>query len=71
MDKPRLPGFTGTSSLYRHDRYPGITQSPTRTLVLPQMVCFEGPRGGGIYCCDCPAWSYPFCSCEKLTGGFI
>lgn len=63
MDKPRLPGFTGASSLYQHGHYPGIAQPPGQTRVLPQ-TCYQyvGDDGGRYsLCCDCPY--PPFCQC--------
>ncbi len=67
MDKPRLPGFTGASSLYRHGRYPGITQSPAQTRVLPQYIVpvGGGPTGHTLMWCDC---SGLFCLCERAVG---
>jgi hypothetical protein len=68
MDKPRLPGFTGASSLYRHGHYPGITQSPAQTRVLPQYIVTVGGGSTGytLMRCDCSGLG-PFCYCEPAT----
>jgi len=70
MDKPRLPGFTGASSLYRHGHYPGITQSPAETLVLPQF-CYTN-EGGRTTCCECASYGgLSWCTCFSPRIGYL